>query len=244
MKSLLLLPILSLFSFTNVQPTVNAISGGNNEYLVLDESNTVVGINSDYLDLTSYRIYSEYGDVTISGIASGVFDSCTASSISVFVSNGITSITSDAFNSSIVSEIYYSGSASEWSALNVTFTGTVNEYAYDEGFINYWNTNIRPSIDSNICDMSKAEYTTLRAMYDALESDDLITVNNYEDIAGEKIQDSMSYLKDYFSESASSSSSGTNMSQDKTIGIIVVIAVFGMTAISIFYLLKKNGVID
>ena len=254
MKQILLLPLLPLLFMNSPYSKMETISVSNNEYLTLtllsdNKHYAVTGIDSEYLDRDNYRIYSSYnsnhGDdqiVSISQISSHVFSSCTSTSISLMISNGITVIEEDALEN--ISEIHFTGSEEEWNEYSLTFNGNVSFYEYDEGFINYWDEYVRPNSSSDICDIGKSAYLTLKNKYNSLLSNDRIVVDAYKDKAGQTIRSSMLYLADYFNSSNNSNGSQTTLNQDTTIGLIVSIAIFGMTTISIFYLLKRKNIIS
>ena len=68
-------------------------------------------------------------------------------------------------------------------------------------------------------------------------------VDEYEDLGGEKIGDSIKYLNAYFAPEEPASKN-TEIDKTTTLSIVVGIAVFGMTSIAIFYLLMKKNIIS
>ena len=121
----------------------------------------------------------------------------------------------------------------------------VYPYECDEGFINLWDDEIRPNSDSDICSMSKERFKTLKEKYDGLTATDRAIVNEYIDKAGQSIEDTMEYLSKYYSDDEEKTNQvKRNLPQDMTIGIIVSVAIFGMTTISIFYILKQQKIIN
>ena len=92
--------------------------------------------------------------------------------------------------------------------------------------------------------MSIDDYFLLKDKYDLLVAEDKAYVNDYIDKADQSIEDTMDYLSKYFEEEKQTSPSKKNLPQDMTIGIIVSVAIFGMTTISIFYILKQQKIIN
>ena len=212
---------------------------------VIDSSNPneyrITSLNN--LDLNEYRIYSEYeNDVVIKEINSNLFDSI-GQSFEVMVSSYLDCLDPALFSNSNLNKISFTGSSEEWNLLNIQTTKTVTFYQKDEGFINYWNTNIRPTAETDICSITKDTYQELKAMYQALSAYDLANVNNYTDKSGNKINKTMSFLASYFNPAPEQQERGSELSKDTTLGLIVSIAIFGMTTISIFYLLKRKNII-
>ena len=243
--SLLGLLIFTSFNQNNVQKS--AFFHENDNYLTLEEkedgSYKVIGLNDS--SLSEYRIYHEYeGNITISEIGDNVFSE-TTQNIIVMVSNGITSISSSVFNINNLVQINFTGSEVEWTSYNLSVSKPVYYYENDEGFINYWNINIRPTADFDVCDIGRENFLILKSKYDALGAKDKLYVDDYLDASGNKIGKTMSYLSKYFEENKSNSGGANSfLSQDVTLGLIVSIAIFGMTTISIFYLLKKKEIIS
>ena len=81
------------------------------------------------------------------------------------------------------------------------------------------------------------------SLYNSLNIHDKQVVDEYIDAAGIKIKESINFLKNYFS-STQQSNKTNYISQEKTMSIIVLITIIGMTTISIFYLLKKLDIIS
>lgn len=202
---------------------------------------TVTGIKADSLDSNSIRIY-RFDDQPIDAIADDAFVGTSFSSI--VLSKDIVYINSVAFeNAPNIESIYYTGSLEKFQSLNLSFDiNHVYPYSVDEGFINYWNDNIRPEERTNICDISKDEYQKVYEMYKNLVQSDLNIVNAYVDKAGAKIGDSMKELNNVFSEKGSQKRKD-EWNQTGAITLIIVIAVIGMTSITVFFLLKTKNII-
>ena len=242
--SLLSLLIIPQFFGNNGQNSI--ISHENEGYLTLEvkEDNTYKVTGLSDLSLNEYRIYHEYNDnVIVSEIGENIF-SGVDHDIVVLISNGVETFTSETFSNNIT-QINYTGSEIEWVSHHIVTSIPVYYYQCDEGFINYWNTNIRPTPEFDVCSIGKDGFMTLKAMYEALGAKDKTYVDAYKDKADAKISETMSYLSKYFEDNKENSNGANSfLSQDVTLGLIVSIAIFGMTTISIFYLLKKRDIIS
>ena len=184
----------------------------------------------------------------------------TANEIRIYSSSGVTSIDEHAFDGCSFTSIMVSNSVTTFAptltdgiTLNLTndkasysfalpVNVVINEYACDEGFINYWNTYIRNNVDESICNVTRDQYTKVKNMYSVLSDYDKNVVNEVKDGTG-TIKDSLKYLDGHFS-SAPTQKTTKEISQTVMITLILVIASFGMTAIGIFYVLKDKKVIN
>lgn len=202
---------------------------------------TLTGIDSSFSG-SELRIY-HYDDLIIDEIDD---DALTGSNISILgLSNYVTYLSDDLFNNaSTVQIINYTGSEDEFDSLNLTYEfDHVYYYALDEGFINYWNTYIRPSEDTNICEISQSTYYSVYSLYVNLSNDDKEVVDAYTDLAGATIKDSMKELSNQFTPSSASNST-EEWNQTGAITIIIVISLIGMTSITVFFLLKTKNIIQ
>ena len=186
------------------------------------------------------RIYAESEVDEISAIA---FSGATFTD--VMISNNVTHITDAVFNNApSITTISYTGSKEEFASLNLSFDiNHVSEYSYDEGFINYWNKEIRPEDTSNICNITDQTFSKVYSLYKALEINDKNFVDNYEDKGKAKIKDSMKELIDVFGQT-SPSQKNDEWNQTGAITFIIIIALIGMTSITVFFLLKTKKIID
>ena len=91
--------------------------------------------------------------------------------------------------------------------------------------------------------MSKEQYNHVRELYASLSADDKAVVDAYEDAAGSKIKDSIKELNHHFA-SPNQAKKTEEWDQTGAITLILVIAVIGMTSITIFFLLKTKQIID
>ena len=178
----------------------------------------------------------------------------------IYSNSGITSVAADAFEGCTVNSIMISDTVqhfypvlNEGTVVNLTKEKSaysfelptnlvINEYACDEGFINYWDLFIRNNVDQSICNVSREHYVKIKNLYSNLSNGDKLTVNHISDGTG-TIEDSLKYLDGHFN---SSPSQKVDREIPKTvmITVILVIASFGMTAIGIFYVLKDKKVIN
>lgn len=201
---------------------------------------TVTGINPNYL-ADDIRIY-QFDDNPIDEIADSAFSG--TSFTSVTISKDITRINNAVFeNATNIKNIQFTGSKEEFQTLNLSFDiQKVSFYAVDEGFIYYWNTQIRPEENTNICNITRDQFSYVYGLYKNLVKADLDFVDAYQDLAGAKISDSMKELITIFSEN-SSQNKKDEWNQTGAITLIIVIAVIGMTSITVFFLLKTKNII-
>lgn len=244
MVKLLFLPLL-IGSFSLLSTPKNSDQPNYRSYLVTEENArgkyTVTGIKTQYLSSDNVRIY-QFDDELIDEIADTAFVG--TSFTTVVISKNITHINSAVFeNATNIKTINYTGSIAEFSALNLSFdVNNVHEYAVDEGFINFWNTYVRVDANSNICDISVETYKQLDSLYKNLIKSDLEVVNSYTDSANAKIGESMKEIYSVFNTD-NSQQRKDEWNQTGAITLIIVIAVIGMTSITIFYLLKTKNII-
>ena len=205
-------------------------------------SYTVTSVKDDYLASSNIRIY-RFDENPIDEIADTAFVGTTFDS--VVISKDITHINNAVFeNATNIVNIYYTGSLEEFALLNLNFdVNHVYPYSVDEGFINYWNSNIRTNKDINICNITRDQYNQTMTLYNDLIKTDVDVVNNYVDAAGYKISDSIKELIRVFSDIPSPKKKD-EWNQTGAITLIIVIAVIGTTAITIFYLLKTKNYIS
>lgn len=203
---------------------------------------TVTSVKDDYLAASNIRIY-KFDENPIDEIADTAFVGTAFDS--VVISKDITHINNAVFeNATNIVNIYYTGSLEEFALLNLSFDANhVYPYSVDEGFINYWNSNIRTNKDINICNITRDQYNQTMTLYNDLIKTDVDVVNNYVDAAGYKISDSIKELIRVFSDIPSPKKKD-EWNQTGAITLIIVIAVIGTTAITIFYLLKTKNYIS
>lgn len=191
---------------------------------------------------TQLRIY-HYDDLLIDEVSDSSFFG--SSFTSLMLTNSVLYIHDAAFEGTSISKMYFTGSQEEYQNLNLTYfsNSNISYYAFDEGFMNYWNKNIRPNADSNICNISKETYIEVYGLYKNLDDSDLETVDATKDLSGATIKDSMKELVRVFG-STEDSNHQEEWNQTSAITFIIVIAVLGMTSITIFFLLKTKNIIN
>ena len=197
----------------------------------------------DY-EQSEFRIY-RYDDYLVDEIADEAFkDNNTVNTL--VISNCVTHMTDAVLdNAPNIKTIKYTGSKEEFVTLGLKeeYNNSVIEYAVDEGFINYWNKEIRPDKDINICNIGEEKYNKVYKLYRQLFDDDLASVNEYVDVSDAKIKDTMKTLVEYYDQ-GSSAKKTEEWNQTGAITLIIFIAIIGMTSITIFFLLKTRNIIQ
>ena len=224
-----LFALLGGIGLTNTTPLPPEYS---NDFIV--ENGVLTGVqNEAKASYTQFRIYSNSGIVEVSANA---FDGCVVESI--MISDTVQRFY-PVLNAGTIVNL-----TKEISAYNFDLPDnvTINEYACDEGFINYWDLYIRNNVDQSICNVSKEHYNQIKILYSNLSNQDKLTVNHISDGTG-TIEDSLKYLDGHFNSSPSQKTN-KEIPQTVMITVILVIASFGMTAIGIFYVLKDKKVIN
>lgn len=216
------------------------------DYLILEKNErdnyTLMGING--FEGSEFRIY-HYKDYVIDEINDNAFVNQNFDTL--VLSNSVKKVSNNAFlNASSINELKYTGNSDEFSALEISFEfpNGYSLYSVDEGFINYWDENIRTSASTNICnDIDYHTFQEVYGLYLNLSEEDRIVVDSYEDAAGAKIKDSMIELKNHFNQIPKSNQT-EEWNQTAAITLITVIALIGMTSITIFFLLKTKNIIE
>ncbi len=216
-----------------------------NEGLITEQNErnnySLTGISNSYLSKQEIRVYYEETKV-IDEIKDDAFVSCTNLQ-RIMLSRSVLYVNDAAFIDTIT-ELNYTGSKEQYDALGLTkkFV-SLNFYACDEGFINYWYDNVRSNAEISICDMSKADFQALYALYSNLSLSERERVDKEKDIAGEKIGESMTVLINQF-KTPQSSQPKNEWKQSGALTFIIIVAVIGMTSICVFFLLKTKQIIS
>lgn len=201
----------------------------------------ITSLKDEYKNKEELRLYSYVDEnIIVDEVNPDIFNDCITLK-SVMLSKDILTVPTSLFDELNLDVINFTGSSSEWSILNIQTTVEVNEYACDEGFINYWNLYVRPTNTSNICDVSLETYNYVSSLYSSLSNRDFDIVKNYEDLAGETIEESMEYLKNLFNPDPVAPQE--ELPQNLTLALVVIITVIGMSSIAIFYQLKEKSII-
>ena len=238
-KTLLALTLLASPLLINNTPKASLVNDG----LIVEQNErgnyTLTGVSS--VNSEEIRIYYNESKI-IDEISDTAFTTCTQLN-SLMISKCVLYVSDAAFIDSI-STVNYTGSQEQFEALNITKEfANINYYACDEGFINYWNEKVRTSAEVSICDMSKADFQALYALYSNLSLTDRKTVDETKDIANEKIGESMAVLINQF-KTPQSSQPKNEWKQSGAITFIIIVSVIGMTSICIFFLLKTKQIIS
>ena len=117
-----------------------------------------------------------------------------------------------------------------------------------DDFVSYWKDDFRKDEAGNIipiCDITYDSYKEMYSKYVALTKEDRQTVNSTPDYEeGYTIEDSIKELiRIHANHVSQKDTERRTLNQSSTIIIIVVIAVFGMSTICVFFVLKNNKII-
>ncbi len=196
------------------------------------------GVNDN--SLNEYRIYASDN---IDVIGENAFKNCTNVS-TIMVSSSITSIEKGAFEIASLNTIIFTGSEILWDSYNYSFTKNIVYYGYDEGFINYWNEVVRPNENTSICDLNYETYVVIKNLYSSLNEEDKAVVDAYKDKNDISIKDSIKFLNSFFNPDTTPSRTTDELKQGTTLRLVIYIAIFGLTSICVFFLLKTKKIID
>lgn len=139
------------------------------------------------------------------------------------------------------------GTASILDSQNVS--GVVEVAASDssemEDFMDEWGFAI--DTYTNVCDIPKAEFDKILGFYRNLST------NEKESLSTRKYKESDDFtiaqaidtlLKMYYPTKQESNENREKLTQSTAIIIVVVVSIFGMSAISVLYILKNNKLIE
>ena len=143
----------------------------------------------------------------------------------------------------------FSGTNIDNSPQNTDFPAqkSIKRSESSDNFVNYWKEDFRKDDEGNvvaICDITYGDYKEMYGKYISLIESDRTIVNataDYEE--GYKIEDSIKTLIGMYS-SAPKQNERMTLDQKTTIAVVVSIAVFGMSTICVFFVLKNNKIID
>ncbi|MCQ2802189.1 MAG: hypothetical protein MJ225_00655 [Bacilli bacterium] len=118
----------------------------------------------------------------------------------------------------------------------------VNSKESDE-FLDYWENDFRKT---PTCDVKYEDFMVMITKYQALSSADKEIVDNTTDVRdGCKIKEVITTLVNRFYRiTPQNTDKKDTLTKSTTIIIIVSVAVFGMSTISVFFILKNKKVID
>ena len=116
-----------------------------------------------------------------------------------------------------------------------------------EEFLTYYKEDFRKDDKGEIipiCDITYASYKEMYNKYIALSVEERTEVNNTPDYEeGYKIEDSIKTLIGMYA-TAPKQNNRMTLDQSTTIIAVVVVAVFGMSTICVFFVLKNNKIIE
>jgi len=123
---------------------------------------------------------------------------------------------------------------------NPVYAETVKTITADEFIIEWAAYRIKYP---NICDpAAKADFNQLYEDYISLSKEDKEIVDATPDVDGYTIGDSIKYLINHFKNFEVVKK--TKLDKGNTLTIVIALAVFGMTAVCGFFLLKNKNIID
>ena len=204
-------------------------------------NNTLMSVS--YTSDNEFRLY-HYDDLVIDEVGDEAFKDTNFKTL--VLTKDVKYINDAAFtNAPNIEYLRFTGSKAEYNNLNLNVNfEEISFYSVDEGFINYWNENIRPTANTNICDYTTSQtFGEVYALYKNLSESDLEIVNNYEDLSGAKISASMKELIRVFA-TPDKAQKNDEWNQTGAITLIIFIAVLGMTFITVFFLLKTKHIIE
>lgn len=117
-------------------------------------------------------------------------------------------------------------------------------------FLNYWREDFRKDEEGNIiaiCDIKYASFKEMYSKYILLNDYDKSIVDATDDYEENfTIKESIKTLISRFGENntIANNKEKRTLDQSSSIIIIVVVAVFGMSTISVFYVLKRDNIIQ
>ena len=120
--------------------------------------------------------------------------------------------------------------------------------AESDEFLSYWRDDFRKDDQGKliaICDITYAEYMSMYEKYATLNESDRNIINSTADYEeGYTIKDSIKELiRIYSGKKQNSEGERRTLNQSSTIAVIVVIAVFGMSVICVFFVMKNVNLI-
>lgn len=127
-----------------------------------------------------------------------------------------------------------------------SFENTLNlmeNSAESDAFIDYWKNTFRTK---PTCDITYEEFLVMIQKYRALSSQDKAIVDATDDVEpGYKIKDVIQTLINRFYKlDPKDAEKKDTLDKSTTIIIVVSVAVFGMSTISVFFMLKNRKVIN
>ena len=133
--------------------------------------------------------------------------------------------------------------------LTRNYVQIVNKSSYTAAdFIEYWTNDFRSDHETkSICDKSKEQYEEMISNYNQLDNLNKSVVNETADpyepdyTIGHMIKQLINH---FYPSNQKVNDNKPKLDQSTTIIIAVVVSIFGMSAISVLYILKKDKVIE
>ena len=248
---LLTISLFSLCFGTTFSSNVStkSINTFNNEFNIVSETDGlwIESVKTEFKNARELRIYGNaFVDSPVVGIKDGAFDGCTSLN-SLMISSSVQNISSLSLRgASNLSDLYLTKSTNEFPNKTLLTYYNVTEYAFSEGFENYWKINVRDNDDENLCDkVNKDLYQIILSKYSALSlSNDLEFIKNRIEnhTANTTYGEAMNILSTKYGEDKNPKSKDINKAGILT--FILIVASFGMTAIGVFYFLKDKQIIS
>ena len=118
-----------------------------------------------------------------------------------------------------------------------------------DDFLTYWRNDFRKDEKGDIipvCDITYVSFKSMYSRYSLLDKDSKNIVNNTPDYEeGYTIRNSIETLIDRFaSVQQANNTNKRTLDQSSSIIVIVVVAVFGMSTICVFFVLKNGNIIQ
>ena len=232
----------SLLSLNLSSPVDFDKSSFNSDYYNIS-AGELISVKDSHKNDDELRVYASE-TYKVESINSEAFKDC-ANLKSVMLSKTVTTLPNDAFSGlTSFTTINYTGSYAEFEAIGYTNISnyTINEYACDEGFLNFWKEFIRPTSESSLCDVTRENYNKMEDLYDALSDEDIISIKDVAD-GGSTLENGIKYLREFFSDSPQETKT-KEASKSTMIVLILIVASIGMTFICVFYLLRERKIIN
>ncbi len=132
---------------------------------------------------------------------------------------------------------------------NSVFLSTNSSYSAvfasetSDQFLDYWENTFRAKYPDSVCEASYEDYVALINLYSSLSTQDKDVVNATKDSRDE--QYTVGYMiqqlvNKYYPNNKKHEQNKSKLDQKTTIIIAVVVSIFGMSAISVLYILKNN----
>lgn len=129
---------------------------------------------------------------------------------------------------------------------NVIEVKAATSQAYDDFITKYNELRSNPDYKDSICSIPVTECNALLELYYKLSAEEKLDLNEYKygEDTFSAAQAITELKKKYYPDKEERDNKGEKISQSTAIIIVVVVSIFGMSAISVLYILKKDKVIE